>query len=153
MNSTEALSISIALIIVLLRIDSKRRAASSYVLWLPVIWIMINGSRPICLWFDAGTAVVTPESYLEGQSNRQKYPDRHDCSGLSNLGEEKSTLVQGYSRKLVRDPNDLLLWLQYTLVRLSICFDEAMDKGSWKHNYPPYRANGSQPDGSRKRSL
>lgn len=66
MTSTVALIVTITFSIVLLRIDSKRLPASSYALWLPTVWLLINGSRPIALWFDVGAAFITPESYAEG---------------------------------------------------------------------------------------
>ena len=43
------------LVLILLRIEHKQYSAGSYSLWIPTIWIMICGSRPIGRWFETVT--------------------------------------------------------------------------------------------------
>lgn len=46
-----ALIIFTVLVLVLLRIERGRNPEASWALWLPTIWILIRGSRPVGLWF------------------------------------------------------------------------------------------------------
>lgn len=50
----------------LLSRDAKRRGDVSPSLWLPTIWIMIVGSRPISLWFGGALSMDSPDEYLKG---------------------------------------------------------------------------------------
>lgn len=54
----------------LFKLDRDREAITSTALWLPVTWLMINGSRAVSQWlatFGLGSAVaMTPEQHLEG---------------------------------------------------------------------------------------
>lgn len=50
----------------LLARDAKRRGHVSPTLWLPTIWIMIVGSRPISLWFGGALSMESPDEYLKG---------------------------------------------------------------------------------------
>lgn len=38
----------------------------STALWVPLLWILIVGSRPISAWLGAAPVVATPDDYLEG---------------------------------------------------------------------------------------
>ena len=46
-------------------LDGDRRVRTSFALWLPVMWLLINGSRPISFWLNM-TPASSPEQYLEG---------------------------------------------------------------------------------------
>lgn len=46
--------------------DKKLHPMTSWALWIPLLWIMIIGSRPVSAWFGAGINVESPEEYLEG---------------------------------------------------------------------------------------
>ena len=46
--------------------DFKRKSNVSRALWVPLIWIMIIGSRPVAQWLNLGTGIESPESYFEG---------------------------------------------------------------------------------------
>jgi len=49
----------------LLLLDRERKVRTSWALWLPVMWLLIAGSRHVSAWL--GTAPVgSPEQYLEG---------------------------------------------------------------------------------------
>ena len=44
----------------------KREQKFSLGLWVPLIWILIIGSKPISTWFGLGGATNTADDYLEG---------------------------------------------------------------------------------------
>jgi O-antigen ligase len=52
-------------VLYLFRMDSKRYFNVSYALWIPVIWLLLIGSRPIPLWMNPQLN-ETAESYLTG---------------------------------------------------------------------------------------
>lgn len=60
-----ALSICIVFILYLFKIDSKCESYVSRALWIPLIWMMIVGSRMPALWLNPA-GMVSPEAYLEG---------------------------------------------------------------------------------------
>jgi exopolysaccharide production protein ExoQ len=39
---------------------------TSWTLWIPLLWILIAGSRPVSLWFGEGTRLETYADHLEG---------------------------------------------------------------------------------------
>jgi O-antigen ligase len=61
-----ALLVFTAFILVLLFLDIRSRPEVSRLLWLPVAWFTIVGSRPVSLWFDLGKSMDNPDQYLEG---------------------------------------------------------------------------------------
>jgi len=50
-----ALFLCLIFIIYLLWTDTRRKAKVSYALWIPLIWMMILGSRLVSQWLDAGS--------------------------------------------------------------------------------------------------
>jgi hypothetical protein len=51
-----ALLFCIIFILFLLKMDYNRRPGVSNAIWIPSIWIMIIGSRPVSLWLDPNPA-------------------------------------------------------------------------------------------------
>src|SRR5262245_30150124 len=49
-----ALALTLLLIGYLLRRDSREEPRVSMAVWIPIIWLMINGSRQISQWFGSG---------------------------------------------------------------------------------------------------
>jgi exopolysaccharide production protein ExoQ len=47
-------------------LDRDRKARTSPVLWIPVAWFLINGSRPVSQWLQMGPTIETPDQYLDG---------------------------------------------------------------------------------------
>src|SRR5213079_649379 len=49
-------------------LDRDRQARTSKGLWVPVIWLLINGSRPVSLWLDSHATVKLQNAsqYLDG---------------------------------------------------------------------------------------
>ncbi len=56
----------VGFILWLLARDAKRRGPVSPTLWLPTVWIMIIGSRPISQWFGGSLSMESPDEYLKG---------------------------------------------------------------------------------------
>src|SRR5947199_2521873 len=61
-----ALFICVVFMLWLLTRDRKLRPMSSVALWIPLLWFLILGSRPVSYWFGAGLRVETPDDYLDG---------------------------------------------------------------------------------------
>jgi len=68
MAPVEALLLTTFIICYLLYDDWKRRPNVSYALWIPLIWMMITGSRMLSHWFSGGTVEISTDAYayLEG---------------------------------------------------------------------------------------
>jgi exopolysaccharide production protein ExoQ len=47
-------------------LDRDREAKTSKALWIPVLWLLINGSRPVSMWLQLSTPMDTPDQYLDG---------------------------------------------------------------------------------------
>lgn len=67
MSPSIALTLCVILVIGLLRVESKRNDEVSFALWIPTLWVLIGGSRPIGRWFVANRTEVIG-SLEEGSS-------------------------------------------------------------------------------------
>ncbi len=61
-----ALVLCIIFVLYILNEDIKYNSKTSLALWIPLIWIMIIGSRMPAYWFDHVTVSISPESYKVG---------------------------------------------------------------------------------------
>jgi O-antigen ligase len=61
-----ALSITLAFVFWLLRRDMASRPKLSAALWIPQIWLLVCGTRPVSFWFGGGLSVSSTADYLEG---------------------------------------------------------------------------------------
>ena len=50
----------------LFMLDRDREAKTSKALWIPVLWLLINGSRPVSMWLQLAPTMDTPDQYLDG---------------------------------------------------------------------------------------
>jgi exopolysaccharide production protein ExoQ len=50
----------------LFALDRDRKARTSIALWIPVLWLLINGSRPVSVWLQSGPTIDSPDKYLDG---------------------------------------------------------------------------------------
>jgi exopolysaccharide production protein ExoQ len=50
----------------LFALDRDREMRTSKALWIPVLWILIIGSRAVSQWLDMAPAVDSPDAYLDG---------------------------------------------------------------------------------------
>lgn len=58
-----ALSLCAFFVALLLAVERKQALSTSYALWVPTLWLMICGSRPVGLWFGGG---FTDGTFEEG---------------------------------------------------------------------------------------
>lgn len=49
-----ALTLCILFVFFLIRLDKKRNSTVSNSLWIPTLWLLYCGSRPVALWFSVG---------------------------------------------------------------------------------------------------
>jgi len=61
-----ALLLCICFILVVIAIDTKRKSVVSRALWIPLLWMMIIGSRFVSQWLNFSAPVESPDYYLEG---------------------------------------------------------------------------------------
>lgn len=54
----------VGLIAAVFYLDRDKTIRTSKALWIPIFWLLINGSRPISLWFQSGP--TTAQQYAEG---------------------------------------------------------------------------------------
>lgn len=47
-------------------LDRDSGAHPSKVLWIPVMWLLINASRPVSVWLQVGPTMDSPDQYLDG---------------------------------------------------------------------------------------
>ena len=66
MNQKTATIAYIAAIIGLFWLDRDAKTRISKALWIPVIWLLIVGSRPVSMWFQSGPTISQTEQYTEG---------------------------------------------------------------------------------------
>ena len=65
-----ALILFIVLVIALLRIEYRRNPEASAALWVPIIWLLLCGSKPLGRWFQAS------ESWVAGSEEEGSLIDR-----------------------------------------------------------------------------
>jgi exopolysaccharide production protein ExoQ len=66
MPPTIAAAIFIIGILGLFMLDRDRDVTTSTGLWIPVLWLLINGSRPVSMWLQLAPQVDTGDPYLDG---------------------------------------------------------------------------------------
>lgn len=54
MTPSVALILCISFVLWLLRLEKKRSPDTSIALWIPTIWLLLNGSKPLGHWFNYG---------------------------------------------------------------------------------------------------
>ncbi|MBI4684777.1 MAG: O-antigen ligase family protein [Nitrospirae bacterium] len=89
-----ALILCIIFIVYLFRIDIKRDSKVSYALWIPLIWLLITGSRPISLWLNLAPILDSPDDYLEGSPVDRALYFGLILAGLFILLKRKILVVQ-----------------------------------------------------------
>jgi len=67
MNPLVALILCTGLVAMLLRFERKRNPTASLALWVPTLWMILNGSKPIVRWFEPAN-VASVVSWEEGSS-------------------------------------------------------------------------------------
>jgi O-antigen ligase len=62
MPSSVALAFGLAFVTCLLRIERKRNPDASAATWIPTVWLLLCGSKPLGRWFDMGSATISEEA-------------------------------------------------------------------------------------------
>jgi exopolysaccharide production protein ExoQ len=57
-----ALWLTIGLLFCLFRREARKELGVSCALWIPVIWLLITGSRPVSQWLAPGSGIADPEN-------------------------------------------------------------------------------------------
>src|SRR5437016_5175171 len=65
----------------LFALDRDRNARTSKALWLPVVWMLLAGSRPVSQWLGLRPPILSAEQYLDGSPL-----DRNILVGLIGAG-------------------------------------------------------------------
>ena len=66
--------------------DLKRRTLVSSAIYIPLLWIVILGSRPVSIWFGGGVSMQSTDDYLEGSPfDRMVFLFLILCAVLFNL--------------------------------------------------------------------
>ena len=107
MTSNMALILTIAFILLVLKLDARRKSNVSYALWIPVIWMIYSAARPVSFWLS-GTTSTTAEAYIEGNPI-----DRNILSVLTILGI--FVLLQRHTKvsAIFRSNAFIVLWFSY----------------------------------------
>jgi len=66
MNQLIATIVCVAVIFALFAIDRDANVRTSKALWIPVVWLLINGSRPVSMWSQTDTVNLLASQYTEG---------------------------------------------------------------------------------------
>lgn len=66
MSPQIAIIVYAAGILGLFLLDRDRDARTSRALWIPAVWLLINGSRPVSQWLQVGPTMDSSDKYLEG---------------------------------------------------------------------------------------
>src|SRR5580698_57008 len=66
MTQAVATFVYVLVICGLFALDRDPKARTSGALWIPALWLLINGSRPVSSWFETGPVIDSPEKYLDG---------------------------------------------------------------------------------------
>lgn len=61
-----ALILCVIFILYIFKLDSKSSSNVSSAIWIPLIWMMLNGSRYVSQWLNMGPIYYSPDDLLEG---------------------------------------------------------------------------------------
>lgn len=101
-------------------LDRERRARNSKALWIPVIWVSLNGSRMVSQWLGIGSPILTADQALDGNPL-----DRVILAGLIVAG---MVVLLGRTRevgKLLRSNRAIVVFISYCA--LSILWSDYPD--------------------------
>ena len=80
MMANIALLLTIAFVLLVFKLDVRRKSTASYALWIPVIWMIYSAARPVSFWLT-GNPSITAKEVIEGSPI-----DRAILSALTILG-------------------------------------------------------------------
>jgi len=100
--------VTIAGIVWLFVMDRDAQARTSKALWIPVIWLLIVGSRPTSLWFNLNTSMSMAEQYSEGSPFDATVYGTLIAAGLLTLNHRSSQV-----RRFIQGNFPILLFFAY----------------------------------------
>jgi exopolysaccharide production protein ExoQ len=100
--------VTIAGIVWLFVMDRDAQARTSKALWIPVIWLLIVGSRPTSLWFNLNTSMSMAEQYSEGSPFDATVYGTLIAAGLLTLNRRSSQV-----RRFIQGNFPILLFFAY----------------------------------------
>jgi exopolysaccharide production protein ExoQ len=65
MTGLLATAVVVAVILGLFVLDRERKRRTSWALWIPLLWLLLSGSRPVSAWLGVAPA-MSVETYFEG---------------------------------------------------------------------------------------
>jgi len=92
-------------------LDRDKNLHTSKALWVPVLWILISGSRPVALWFGAGSATASTSQLLDGSP-----VDRLISAILIAAGMIALLFRSSQVTALLRKNWPILLYFSYCLI-------------------------------------
>jgi len=92
-------------------LDHDRGARTSKALWIPVLWFLIIGSRPVSQWLQMGQTIETPQQYLDGSPVDAFVFGVLLACGLIALGKRRAEVGA-----VLRDNWPIILFFIYCLV-------------------------------------
>jgi exopolysaccharide production protein ExoQ len=100
-------------VIGLFLLDRDKTVQTSKALWIPVIWLLITGSRPVSVWLGIGPAnsLQTADKYLDGSPF-----DKFLLSGLLVIGLVVLARRRAQVGKILRRNSAILLFFTYCLI-------------------------------------
>jgi exopolysaccharide production protein ExoQ len=99
----------IAVILAVFYLDRNKEARTSKALWIPVTWLMINGSRPVSMWFQSGPTLG--DEYANGSPLDAAIFGALVIAGVVTLGMRWKQLGG-----MLRNNSALLAYVMYCLV-------------------------------------
>jgi exopolysaccharide production protein ExoQ len=96
----------IAVILAIFYLDRNKEAHTSKALWIPVMWLMINGSRPVSMWFQSGPTLA--DEYANGSPLDATIFSVLVIAGLATLGTRWKQLGG-----MLRNNSALLAYIMY----------------------------------------
>src|SRR6266436_651040 len=108
-----ATALCVVLILALVLLNKDRNARTSWALWLPVIWLLIGGSRNVSDWLQLSPATDYGVQYLDGSPMDRNVLALLITSGVVALARKASRV-----NSILRANPAVLLFFFYCLVSL-----------------------------------
>jgi exopolysaccharide production protein ExoQ len=89
-------------------LDRDLKSHTSRALWIPVVWVLVIGSRPLSAWLHLSAPVDSPEQTLEGSPLDATLWGALLCAGLVALANRQSRV-----KSLLSQNKPILLFLGY----------------------------------------
>jgi O-antigen ligase len=111
MPPTLALLLCIIFVVVLLWIEHKRYLGESNAMWVPTLWVLYSGSRPVSQWFNVGFVSSADMSVESGNPIERGILSLLIMLGLMVLARRKMNW-----RQIITDNRWFLILFLYMLV-------------------------------------